>query len=298
VHSDEHAGGCGTTRFCSECGAVKAVLASLAGYNEIQECRLTRMIKGVPQALDLLVHASPLEYNGERFSLFCVSNIADQKRRRVLERIFFHDLINSLGGLDGLMEQIRVQAPDNLKTDLETADAACDSLLEQVLAQRDLAAAEHEDLMVWPTPLNATLLMRQVADLLRLHDVAADRTLRVAPGANAVALATDAVLLKRVLTNLAKNALEACAPGQVVTLGCASEGDSVRFTVHNPGEIPGPVQLQIFNRSFSTKGEGRGLGTYSVKLLAEHYLKGRAGFTSDAETGTTFFVVLPKRLEG
>ena len=51
--------------------------------------------------------------------------------------------------------------------------------------------------------------------------------------------------------------------------------------------------MQIFKRSFSTKGKGRGLGTYSVRLLAENYLKGKAGFISNEKEGTIFFVDLP-----
>jgi signal transduction histidine kinase len=62
--------------------------------------------------------------------------------------------------------------------------------------------------------------------------------------------------------------------------------------------MPSSVQRQVFNRSFSTKGAGRGLGTYSVKLLTERYLKGKAGFTSSEADGTTFFVILPALLGG
>ncbi|MPN46151.1 hypothetical protein SDC9_193734 [bioreactor metagenome] len=58
--------------------------------------------------------------------------------------------------------------------------------------------------------------------------------------------------------------------------------------------MPPDSQLQIFNRSFSTKGDGRGLGTYSIRLLGEKYLKGHVGFTSNKNDGTTFFIRLPK----
>jgi sensor histidine kinase regulating citrate/malate metabolism len=51
--------------------------------------------------------------------------------------------------------------------------------------------------------------------------------------------------------------------------------------------------LQVFQRSFSTKGRGRGIGTDSVRLLTEKYLEGRVAFTSTANTGTTFEVTLP-----
>jgi signal transduction histidine kinase len=70
-------------------------------------------------------------------------------------------------------------------------------------------------------------------------------------------------------------------------------GDMLEFFVHNPACIPRDAQLQIFNRSFSTKGSGRGLGTYSVKLLAERFLNGKARFQSTPLDGTTFFVSLP-----
>jgi sensor histidine kinase regulating citrate/malate metabolism len=48
------------------------------------------------------------------------------------------------------------------------------------------------------------------------------------------------------------------------------------------------VQLQLFQRSFSTKAADRGLGTYSMKLLSERYLKGQVWFTTSLEQGTTF----------
>ena len=62
------------------------------------------------------------------------------------------------------------------------------------------------------------------------------------------------------------------------------------------GAIPEAVQGQVFRRYFSTKGRDRGLGTYGMKLLAEQYLGGRVGFTTDAEQGTRFTVTLPLEL--
>jgi sensor histidine kinase regulating citrate/malate metabolism len=53
------------------------------------------------------------------------------------------------------------------------------------------------------------------------------------------------------------------------------------------------VKYQIFQKSFSTKGNGRGLGTFSIKLLTEHYLKGSVSFESNDNIGTVFTVVLP-----
>ena len=102
--------------------------------------------------------------------------------------------------------------------------------------------------------------------------------------------------MRRVLSNMLKNALEATAPGQTVTLNCTERGDSAAFTVHNREVMPADVQLQIFQRSFSTKGEaGRGIGTYSIKLLGEQYLGGKVEFTSREAEGTSFVLTVPKK---
>lgn len=53
------------------------------------------------------------------------------------------------------------------------------------------------------------------------------------------------------------------------------------------------MRLQIFNRSFSTKSTGRGLGTYSMKYLTEKYLRGEMSFTSVEGEGTTFLARYP-----
>ena len=77
------------------------------------------------------------------------------------------------------------------------------------------------------------------------------------------------------------------------SLNSSSAGKQIQFWCNNHGVIPRETQLQIFHRSFSTKGEGRGIGLYSVKLMTERYLKGSVKFTSDDSSGTTFTVTYP-----
>jgi sensor histidine kinase regulating citrate/malate metabolism len=61
--------------------------------------------------------------------------------------------------------------------------------------------------------------------------------------------------------------------------------------------IPEGIREQIFMRSFSTKGATRGLGTYSVKLLTEKYLKGKASFLSNTSEGTVFTIELDRKIQ-
>lgn len=291
VHAFESEGGCGTTEFCSTCGAVKAILASQENRADVQECRIIQDQTG--DALDLRVWAKPLVLGGEAFTVFTVANISHEKRREALERIFFHDILNTAGGLKGLAELIREASLEELNEFQEIILRLSDDLIEEIQAQRQLAAAENDALATHPSIFDTEEVLMEVVDLYAGHEVARGRKIQIAQDAYRGSLTTDRVLLRRVLGNMTKNALEAAKPGDMVTLGCEAVDEEVAFWVHNPGFIPPDIQLQIFQRSFSTKGAGRGLGTYSIKLLTGRYLKGRVSFGTSPASGTTFRAICP-----
>jgi len=225
-------------------------------------------------------------------------DISDEKRRKLLEKIFFHDLLNTASAIDGLVEVLH-QAdyePASVREIVPLINRGSRQLIEEILAQRILTQAEHGDLQVSPAALDARGLLDEVAAVFAGHKSAHGRTLRVGESTVTAALTTDPVLLRRVLGNLVKNAFEAAAHGSSVTLGGRPAGERYVFTVNNPESMPPDIQLQVFQRFFSTRGTNRGLGTYSVKLLVERYLKGRVSFTVTAGEGTTFLVDLPRQL--
>lgn len=291
VHAHETPGGCGTSEFCRACGAIGAILSSQLGNVSAQEWHLSR--KDVVEPLDLRVYASPLKENDYQFTIFAVSDISHEKRRKALERIFFHDVLNTAGGLRGFVELLKHSDPseaEELKTPiLELAQ----QLVEEIKAQRDLVAAENNELSITFIPTKSAAVMHEVCDGYRNHDAARSKTLMVDPESVETEFLTDPTLLRRVIGNMVKNALEASGENEMVHLSCRSSKTGIEFLVHNPRFMPRHVQLQVFQRSFSTKGPNRGLGTYSMKLLGEQYLRGKVSFTSNPEGGTTFKIWLP-----
>ena len=294
VHSFEGEGGCGTTEFCSTCGAVRAILASQEGKEDVQECRITRRRDG--EALELLVRAVPFHADSKSLTFFSATDISHEKRRRALERIFFHDILNTAGGLRGFAELLMNAEQNESREYKEMVYQLTDRLIEEIMAQKELTAAEHNELSVHPYFIGSIQLLREIVTLYRNHDVAGGRQLLIDPAVQDVSFVSDETLLRRVIGNMVKNALEAANPGETVTLGCESQGEKVRFWVHNPNCMSNDTRLQIFNRSFSTKGVGRGLGTYSIKLLTERYLQGKVSFTTSPEHGTTFTATYPLTL--
>jgi len=292
IHSEKTEGGCGNGEHCRTCGTLLALLAGLSGRREERECRVTRLHQGRRESLDLKVRAVPLEFGRDRFTLFSLSDISDRKRRVALERIFFHDVLNVVGSIKGFSEFYREMDQSDPREIVDLIHRAAGQAIDEIQAQRTLLAAEDGDMQVTLEPVRSIEILNHLVAIYRHHEVAKGRTLRLDETSDDAVLNTDRILLGRILGNMMKNALEATASGGTVTVGCRRGGRRLEFWVHNAGVIPREVQMQIFQRSFSTKGPGRGLGTYGMALLSD-YLEGEIAFSSDEEKGTVFKAFFP-----
>ena len=293
LHSHLTEQGCGTTPFCKGCGAAQAILASQRHHaKSIKECHL---IREDGDALDLRVFAAPYEENGAHFTLFTIVDISHENRRKALERIFFHDILNTAGGLQGLAEFMAGDAESAANPNLAgmVADLS-KSLVDEIKAQQILLHAEHNELTPQSLPIQAKALLEQLLRIYQAHDITRLKELRLLSCGEDCELLSDPVILQRIVGNMLKNAIEASHHGSSVEVGCRkTAANEVTFWVRNANCMRPDVSMKVFKRSFSTKGKGRGLGTYSMKLLGERYLKGKVTFTSDEERGTIFSITLP-----
>lgn len=297
VHAGEGAGGCGTAEACRYCGAVLAVLDALNGKASERECRITRVVDGGLESLDLFVSAAPVSVDGETFAALAIQDISHEKRRRALERIFFHDVMNTAGAVRGLADVLAERTEDGGKRLAESLRSASHQLVAEISAHRTLAAAESNELEISPELVNTLAVLRDLEARWSRLPQARGRTIAIAPQCYDTTMVTDRTLLARVLDNMMKNALESSRAGERVEAGCRQAEGEIEFWVRNPGFMPREVQLQIFQRSFSTKGAGRGLGTYSMRLLTTRYLGGTVSFSSEPGTGTEFRARYPRVLQ-
>jgi hypothetical protein len=297
IHSKERLAGCGTTHFCQFCGTARAVVNSQRlGEPGVEECRIQRVVEGRIAALDLRVWATPLVVDGESFTVLAIRDTTDEKRRQVLERVFFHDVLNTAWALREMADFLPEFPDEEAGRVRQRVYELAEEMIEEIQSQRDLTAAEGGDLTVRPKILDAGQLLKRICALYQPRSALEGKTITVSEGAEPVMLQSDERLLARVLGNLIKNALEASTWGATVTVSVHNRGTPT-FYVHNEQAMPEEVKAQMFQRSFTTKeAVGHGVGTYSVKLLTEHYLEGAVDFRSTVEDGTTFTVRLPLRL--
>jgi len=301
IHAEDGPDGCGTDWHCATCGAAEAILESGKVRGQItRECRMTVKAREGLAAMDLRVTATLVEVDGERFTICSIEDVSSEKRLHVLQRAFFHDVLNTAGGIRGYAQVLteELSTGQGARQELLRLAELAGRLTEEIEAQRDLWYAEQGDLAVRAEPVRTRSLVEELRDLYAAHNVGAGRDLVLGQVWDGE-IVTDRRLLGRVLGNLIKNALEASQPGETVTLQCVDRGTEVLFSVHNPAVMPRDVQLQVFKRSFSTKREpGRGVGTHSARLFGERYLGGKIAFTSRDAEGTTFTFAVPKLLAG
>lgn len=288
--------GCGTSEKCAYCGAVNSILESQASLQKVtKDCRITTNAGEIHHFFDLKVTTAPFNFEGHQYFILSIEDISDKNRRAMLEKIFYHDILNIVGSLNGVSELlIRSQKDEETAGKyIGIVNNLSKELLDEILSQRVMVFAEEGGLEPDIVEVNTFEIINEVANYLSHHNVSSGKKIEIRQHAYAGKIYTDPMLLKRVIINMTKNALEATPRKENVYLNCVLENESVLFTVQNPGEMPLNAKAQVFQRSFTTKGKGRGLGTYSIKLLTEQYLKGTVGFNSTAETGTEFFVRIP-----
>jgi signal transduction histidine kinase len=201
LHATENDGGCGNTESCRYCKGLDLMLKSISKQTAHSgEVVFTVEREGLYLPLNLLENIAPIFIADQMFYMIELTDISGVQRRKSLERVFFHDILNTSGALKGLVYQN--------------------------------------------------------------HGVARNKEL-VTQTVEPVVFQSDFTLLKRILGNMLKNALETTEKRGRVFLGCKAfrpEADAtasnefIEFWVRNRGVIPEPMQKQIFQRPFPPKG--------------------------------------------
>lgn len=289
IHSCEMPGGCGTSEYCSTCGAVVSIMTSMESRQpQERTCALT--VEKDNQKVDLYfnVRSCPLMIEDDLYVLLFLQDISTQQHRACLDRTFFHDINNILCALVGKSELLSIQdrpSEDKLKE--------LHHIVLRISQEISIQNSLQKSLDVSYKPLYADVkangILTEVDQLFHDHPLTSLRTLEVSYAPYDIAVTTDFHLASRIVINMVTNALEATPEGGKVTLSVEPFQNSVSFCVWNRGVIPEDVAKRVFQRNYSTKGSvGRGFGTYSMKLFGEQVLGGKVRFDSSEESGTTF----------
>jgi len=280
---------CGQTKFCQYC-FFNSVFEKLQKDEDKSELPVSSYYGECYR-----IYSKELKDDSSCLIALMLENISEEKRREGLERVFFHDLLNSASSIEGAVSLLEDSLSLN-EDDEEILDVIRSSsmqLVNEIKFHQKLSLAKEDKLHLQESDVYSFNAVKTAAQFFSLASEVKGVRLEISCQNEKDIFYTDESLLIRVLVNLIKNAIEASKDGDIVRVQVEPKLACTEFMVTNPSQIPLAVQPHIFKYSFSTKGQGRGIGTYSVKLFVEKYLGGTIKFTSD-ESGTTFIVSIPK----
>ena len=292
IHAQDGPGGCGTSKFCSTCGAAAAIVAGLdQGIPSERICALSADRNGKITDFVFLVKAQPIEVDKKRFLLLFFQDVTRQEQRAALERTFYHDVNNMLCMLLQASELLMEDYPSKLTASVHRTALR---LSKEVDIQKCLSENQSVNYRPVLKEITAEQIVKELRVFFDNHPAAKRKNIEYSENCPPITVNSDFSLLLRVLGNMVLNALEATEENGSVKVWLEYKGDLLRFRVWNSQEIPANVAERIFQRNFSTKNQaGRGFGTYSMKLFGEQILGGQVDFTSSKEKGTVFTFACP-----
>ena len=295
IHAHELPGGCGTSEFCSSCGAAIAIVSCLESGRPLErKCAVIVEKDNKRSDLFFKVSSYPIIMDQQRYVLLFLNDISKEQQWRTLERLFFHDLNNIIHAILARSELMLLDPSANKEELASDINALSLRLSNEIAIQRQL----FQDGVAAYQPvyhiMSLKRLLKEIRDVFSEHSLTGRKSFDITGEIPDIEVKTDFSLVMRILINMITNALEATPEGGRVELFITHEGKSILFNVWNEGYIPDSIRKRIFQRNFSTKdGPGRGLGSYSMKHFGEEVLGGKIDFISSVSKGTVFRFDMP-----
>lgn len=285
--------GCGKSNECEHCVAQKLLFDTKVTNMPAQgkELLLSKR-NNRTYTYDLKISTSPLSSDA---IMVTMEDISDKKRKEAMERTFLHDMRNSVSSVCGLAEMINMT--DDIKEITGYADEIQDAAYGVVDEMRSYVEIQHAESGNLYVDQREILLKKLIESSLKVRYNCPSHIQKdiILDTVSAATVFTDPALIRRVVNNMIINAFEAKETTRVEIGGAVDEA-CFHVWVWNDAYIPEEIQAHIFQRYFSTKGEGRGIGTYGMKLLIEDTLGGDVTCSSDPEHGTIFSARVPSRI--
>ena len=206
-----------------------------------------------------------------------------------------HEIRNPLQAITGDMYLIKEELEtmpegENKREVFESIDAINENLtyIDKIVS----------DLQDYTRPLRPSIQDANLAELIKgaILTINVPKRLELITEIkdNSKAIKTDVTYLRRILTNLITNAVQAMPNDGKLTVRATKKKDEIIISVEDSGVgIPQEVRTKLFTPLFTTKSKGQGLGLAVVKRLVEA-LNGEITFESRPNKGTKFIVVLPQ----
>lgn len=293
VYTHTAEGGCGTTKMCKSCGAIRAILNSIEkDSTQVELCAIRTNKDNHIKDIALEVTATPITLRDQKFITLFMRDTSKERLQSVLERSFFHDINNLLTALVGSSEILTLQEKRDLTLESKIYKLST-RIAKEIEVQRAISYAQGGSYEPDIKEFEIQQLVNEINTYAITNRILISIKNTFSPGDK---IKSDQTLILRILTNMIKNGWEATSDDEAVVIRLDKDKSKTIFSVWNNQTIPEEINNRIFQEHFSTKkGTYRGLGTHSMKVFGEKILEGKVWFESEKNKGTTFFFELPEK---
>lgn len=233
---------------------------------------------------------------------FALEQAAHQ--REEIDRVMRHDLKGPLSPILGVADMM--MEDDNLtdeqRDNLQLVRSAGEQMLGMIQRSLDLFKMETGRYRYHPRSQDVVFIIQRTLERHRLLAADYGAELQLKTAAEAILFPVEDMLLYNLLDNLVRNAIEAAAPGDMVTVAVRERRQDpfhareLSIRVSNPALVPEIIKAKFFDKYVTSgKSQGTGLGTYSARLIAET-MGGKLEMQSEAGLGTLLTLSLPEIL--
>jgi DNA-binding response OmpR family regulator len=190
--------------------------------------------------------------------------------RENVERMTQHDLKSPIAvALHASQALLAGELAPAERDNARMIETAATHALEMINRTLDIYKMEKGEYQPALQAVDLGALLAKVARQTELAFASREIAVRVGAVGDAVCLG-EPILCYSLFNNALKNAAEASPAGGTVSIEVAPGYGSLHVVIENEGEVPGARRANFFDKhAGSSKIGGTGLGTYSMRLMAE-----------------------------
>ncbi len=196
-----------------------------------------------------------------------------------------HDLRNPLNSV--------ISAAKAAKTFPDRSDRMLEIVQENAMRSLALVEALREHTKELTITVRPTDINELIKTVMNANAIPTSVRTEIHVGGELAEARVDPNILRRVLDNLVRNAVEAMPEGGKLTVWAAKDGEGLKLAVADTGVgIPDDAKIRLWEPFRTTKAKGMGLGLAFCKRAIESH-GGKIGFQSVEGKGTVFTLTLP-----
>ncbi len=210
-----------------------------------------------------------------------------------------HEIKNPLTPMKLNLQQLQRVYDPSTPLPKEKITQITNSLIEQIDTLAKIAN-EFSNFAQLPKPviekIDLSTLLENVIVFFKQEE---HHTIQLKIGAENPMINGDKDLLLRVFNNLISNAIQSIPTDRqgLIQLLVKRVDNNITIEIKDNGcGIPTTIQSSIFEPYFTTKSTGTGLGLAMCKQIMDQH-HGNITFTTEENTGTTFYIFLPISIE-